>query len=109
MVDFLKAQNPDEGVYNHAVELSIEKAGLVAEKASDDDRDSYFDQAARLVIKKKKASISMVQRALKVGYNRAGRIVDQLCEARIVGPEKDNNKPRDVLVTMEQYENMMNE
>ncbi len=109
VVDFLKAQNPDEDVYNHAVELSIEKAGLVAEKASDDDRDSYFDQAARLVIKKKKASISMVQRALKVGYNRAGRIVDQLCEARIVGPEKDNNKPRDVLVTMEQYENMMNE
>ena len=61
--------------------------------------------AARLFIDKNKASVGMLQRAFKVGWNRAARIMDQLEEAGVVGPEA-GTKPREILMTsMEELEN----
>ena len=68
-----------------------------------DGRDPYFADAARLLIDKEKGSIGMLQRYFKVGFNRAARIMDQLEEAGIVGPE-EGTKPRRVLMSPEQFE-----
>ena len=73
-----------------------------------DGRDSYFIEAAKIIIDKEKASIGMLQRYLKVGFNRAARIMDQLEEAGIVGPE-EGTKPRKVLMSPEEFENFIEE
>ena len=73
-----------------------------------DDRDTYFIEAGKLIIEKEKASIGMLQRAFKIGFNRAARIMDQLCEAGAVGPE-EGTKPRKVLMSSEEFEQYLNE
>jgi S-DNA-T family DNA segregation ATPase FtsK/SpoIIIE len=50
------------------------------------DRDALFEEAARIVVMHQQGSTSLLQRRLKIGYNRAGRIIDQLEQAGIVGP-----------------------
>lgn len=72
------------------------------------ERDVYFEKAARIIVDKDKASIGMLQRSLKIGFNRAARIMDQLCEAGVVG-EEEGTKPRKVLMSMEQLEQYMDE
>lgn len=64
------------------------------------DRDELFGEAARLVVRHDQGSTSLIQRRLKVGYARAGRIMDQLERAGVVGPP-DGSKPRDVLIAEE--------
>lgn len=61
------------------------------------DRDDFFDEAARLVVTHQQGSASLLQRKLKLGYNRAGRIIDQLEAAKIIGPFK-GSKAREVLI-----------
>ena len=61
---------------------------------------------ARFIIEKDKASIGMLQRMLKIGFNRAARIMDQLAEAGVVG-EDEGTKPRKVLMSEEQFEELM--
>lgn len=72
------------------------------------ERDQYFVDAAKFIIEKDKASIGMLQRVFKIGFNRAARIMDQLCEAGIVG-EEEGTKPRKVLMSMEQLEQFIEE
>lgn len=77
----------------------------VIEEASEDEDeplesgeiDSLFDEAARLVVRTQSGSTSLIQRKMSIGYNRAGRIMDQLEQMRIVGAAS-GSKPRDVLV-----------
>ncbi len=73
-----------------------------------DKKDVYFVDAGRCIIEKDKASIGMLQRVFKIGFNRAARIMDQLCEAGIVG-EEEGTKPRRILMTMEQFERYVEE
>ena len=61
---------------------------------------------ARFIIEKDKASIGMLQRMLKIGFNRAARIMDQLAEAGVVG-EDEGTKPRKVLMCEGQFEELM--
>lgn len=61
------------------------------------DRDSYFEEAARLIVMHQQGSTSLIQRKLKLGYNRAGRIIDQLEAAGVVGPF-EGSKAREVLI-----------
>ena len=67
------------------------------------DRDSYFVEAGRFVVEKEKGSIGMLQRMFKIGFNRAARIMDQLEEAGVVGPE-EGTKPRKILMSLEEFE-----
>ncbi len=64
---------------------------------SSEDLDEMFEEAARLVVQSQHGSTSMIQRRLKLGYNRAGRIMDQLESMGIVG-SGEGSKPREVLV-----------
>ena len=72
----------------------------------DDAYDEYFDQAGRLIIDKDKASIGMLQRVYRIGFNRAARIMDQLAEAGVVG-EEDGTKPRKILMCKEDFEDFI--
>ena len=116
VVSFLKEQN--NGMVNYSAEIeakmnSVENGnGAVAIDGRGDSmadgRDAYFAEAARLIIDKEKGSIGMLQRYFKVGFNRAARIMDQLEEAGIVGPE-EGTKPRRVLMSPEQFEQFVEE
>jgi S-DNA-T family DNA segregation ATPase FtsK/SpoIIIE len=72
------------------------EAGNSAKEFDPDDRDPMFEDAARLIVLHQQGSTSLIQRKLKLGYNRAGRIIDQLEAAGIVGPF-EGSKARDVL------------
>lgn len=72
------------------------------------ERDAYFVEAGKLIIDKDKASIGMLQRMFKIGFNRAARIMDQLAEAGIVG-EEEGTKPRKILMSQEEFEQYIEE
>ena len=63
-----------------------------------EDRDSMFNEAARVIVSNQQGSASLLQRKLKLGYNRAGRLIDQMEDAGIVGPF-EGSKPRQVLIS----------
>ena len=67
-----------------------------------------FVQAGRFIIEKDKASIGMLQRMFKIGFNRAARIMDQLADAGVVG-EEEGTKPRKILMSEEQFEQYIEE
>jgi len=109
VVDFLKANN-EGSAYNMEVSEKITsmpagggEAGSGAGSGNANGYDEYFADAGKLIIEKDKASIGMLQRAYKIGFNRAARIMDQLAEAGVVGPE-EGTKPRKVLMSAEEFE-----
>ena len=109
VVDFIKREN-DPAVYDDRINQKITESdndGKVSDnhgaQNSKDDRDELFVEAGSLIIEKDKASIGMLQRAYKIGFNRAARIMDQLAEAGVVS-EEDGNKPRQILMSMNDYE-----
>jgi S-DNA-T family DNA segregation ATPase FtsK/SpoIIIE len=74
-----------------------------------EDRDSMFDEAARVIVTNQQGSASLLQRKLKLGYNRAGRLIDQMEDAGIVGPF-EGSKPRQVLISdLNSLENLLSE
>lgn len=108
VVDFLTAQNA-EPMYQKEIESQIAApmfAGAAEPKGS--GRDEYFAQAGKFIIEKEKGSIGMLQRMFKIGFNRAARIMDQLAEAGVVG-EEEGTKPRRVLMTLEEFQEMLNQ
>ena len=113
VVDFLKNQTLGN-VYQEDVEEKIQNIGLSSTLNSSsngdgmNERDSYFEEAGKFIIEKEKASIGMLQRVFKIGFNRAARIMDQLAEAGVVG-EEDGTKPRKVLMSQEQFEQYIEE
>ncbi len=110
VTDFLRNQDIDTG-YGEEIEKQIQNFQSFSGSGSANgepgsDRDEYFAEAGRFIIEKEKASIGMLQRVFKIGFNRAARIMDQLCEAGVVGDE-EGTKPRKILMTMEQFEEML--
>ena len=105
VVEFLTEQGMTAD-YNPEVESKISTASFAEGPSGGSDRDAYFVQAGRFIIEKEKASIGMLQRMFKIGFNRAARIMDQLCDAGVVGPE-EGTKPRKVLMSMEEFENYL--
>ncbi len=113
VVDFLKNQQIGN-VYQEDIQKQINnlKSGSAQAQGAaggrSDDKDALFADAGRFIIEKDKASIGMLQRVFKIGFNRAARIVDQLCEYGVVG-EEEGTKPRKVLMSLEQFENLLEE
>jgi len=104
VVEFLCEAN-EEPEYNHEVTAITEESdGTVTEAVSEKpDVDEYFADAGRFVIESERAAAGQLQRRFSIGFNRAGRIIDQLHQAGVVGPA-EGTKPRKVLMTMEQFE-----
>lgn len=108
VTDFIRAHLTSQPVYSETIKKSIETAAISSPSgASGSDKDVYFEEAGRFIIEKDKASIGMLQRVYKIGFNRAARIMDQLCEAGVVGPEI-GTKPRQIKMTMEEFETYLN-
>lgn len=106
VVEFLTQQNGASS-YSSEIEQKVSNAasgagGSAADVAQGEERDVYFADAAKLLIDKDKASVSMLQRYFKIGFNRAARIMDQLEEAGVVGPE-EGTKPRKILMSPEEF------
>ena len=109
VVDFLSKQNPT-AEYDKEIQEKIEAVKETTTAGADtaNDRDVYFADAGKFIIEKDKASIGMLQRVFKIGFNRAARIMDQLYEAGVVGDE-EGTKPRKVLMSMEEFEQYIDE
>jgi S-DNA-T family DNA segregation ATPase FtsK/SpoIIIE len=86
-----------------AFDESVGKTERTAETAEVDEKDELFDEAARLVVANGQASTSMLQRRFRIGFSRAGRLVDMMEREGIVGPA-DGSKPREILVAADYYE-----
>ena len=112
VTDFLRNQAADVS-YNEEAMNSIDNmavgggAGGSSSGDAGSDRDEYFVQAGNIIIEKEKASIGMLQRVFKIGFNRAARIMDQLCEAGVVGDE-EGTKPRKVLMSKQEFDAYVN-
>lgn len=100
LVDFLKKQGA--AVYDESVLDQVEEDGSLSGDGPEDDYDDRYDEAVAFVCDAGQASISMVQRRLRIGYNRAARIIEMMEKEGIVGPA-DGAKPREVL-TRKSYE-----
>ena len=113
VTDFLRNQGIESSYSSEEIEQQISSmqgsgysgGGFSGDSGS--ELDEYFVQAGNIIIEKEKASIGMLQRAFKIGFNRAARIMDQLCEAGVVGDE-EGTKPRKVLMTKAQFDEYVN-
>ena len=108
VVNFITSQNMPCYAKEMEKQINLSQTGSQSGQESGSDWDVYFADAGKIVIEREKASIGMLQRALKVGFNRAARIMDQLYEAGVVG-EEEGTKPRKVLMSMEQFEQYIEE
>ena len=114
VVNFLKKRS-NGPVYNEEVTKHIETAPVPGAKNegisagdSASNQDALFAEAGRFIIDKEKASIGLLQRMFRIGFNRAARIMDQLADAGVVGPE-EGTKARQILMSKEQFENYLEE
>lgn len=114
VVNFIKQNS--QAQYSDEIMEQIEKAALdkpsgsgKTESVSEDEEKSEYDellpQAVDVILETKQASVSMLQRRLKLGYSRAARIVDQMEELGVVGPF-EGSKPRQIMITREQWQEM---
>ena len=106
VVSFLK-ENAEEVSYDESIaQATVSQESMSGSSKGDEERDSLFADAGRFVIENEKGSIGSLQRHFKIGFNRAGRIMDQLAGAKVVGPEL-GTKPRKVEMTMEEFETLL--
>lgn len=100
VTDFIRMQRPpqyDEEIISQPVQLNG-KGGVVADYGGQDADDDMYHDAVHAVLEARKASTSLLQRRLRIGYGRAARLIETMEEQGIVGPA-DGSRPREVLVT----------
>ena len=113
VVDFLKelhyvpGGNEEVAEQVNAIQSASTSSSSSGANSSDSEFDQLFAEAGRFIIDKEKASIGALQRLLKIGFNRAARIMDQLAEQGVVG-EEQGTKPREILMNSEQFEELLN-
>ena len=101
-----ESKNIEEEIKKKVLSSETMAPGLGA--STEDGRDVYFGDAGRFIIEKERASIGLLQRQFKIGFNRAARIMDQLEEAGVVGPE-EGTKPRRILLSLSEFNDMIDE
>jgi len=97
IVEFVKKQRPPQ--YNQSIQEASSSKGPTLNM----EKDEMFDEAVRCILESNQASVSILQRRLRLGYTRAARIIDQMEAEGIVGPYQ-GSKPRDILVNREDAE-----
>ena len=106
LIDFVKMQaKADEETANDVLDRIKNVNMPDAEKATKEYEDELLPDAIETVVAAGQASVSMLQRRFRIGYNRAARIIDMMEERQIVGPQ-DGSRPRQVLITEEDLQNM---
>lgn len=101
-----KAEDHNEDVNRQIEDIQVNGVpamGFEDMKSSDSMRDEHFVEAGKYIIEKNKASIGLLQRVFKIGFNRAARIMDQLAEAGVVS-EESSTRARQVLMTLPEFE-----
>ena len=104
VIDEIKAQKQEEVKYEEEIMETISRPVAV----KDNDVDEFLEEAIDFVVSNNQGSASMLQRKLKIGFNRAARLIDSMEERGIVGPS-EGSKPRKVLITKEELENLKRE
>lgn len=104
IVEFIKSDSTAH--YNEDIIEHIENGAEDHSSSDDSDADDLLPQAIEIVVEIGQASASLLQRKLKVGYSRAGRLIDQLEERGIIGPH-EGSKPRKVLMSRSEFQEMM--
>ena len=100
---FLKKQA--KPIYDESVTVDREaQAAASGMRSASDDTDPIYDQAARLVVRERMASISFLQRRLEIGFSRAGKLIDMMQRDGIVGPPAGGSKSREILVPTDYFE-----
>ena len=102
-MDFVK--NQMKALYDEEIIENINDDSSSSKENTDDSTDELLPQAIEAVIDCGQASVSFIQRKFKVGYARAGRIIDQMAERNIISGY-EGSKPRRVLITRERWEEM---
>lgn len=100
LIKFVKQQGGD-AVYDNEVQKAIDSDGKDGGKATE-LTDELTEDAIAFILKSKQASVSMLQRRFRIGYNRAARIIDEIEERGIIGPS-DGSRPRQLLITEDEY------
>ncbi len=103
ITDFVKKNSDDN--YDASIQEQMQsiEGGCGSIFGKNNDRDEYFREAGNFIIEKEKASIGTLQRVFKIGFNRAARIMDQLCDAGVVG-DGEGTKPRKILMNRQQFD-----
>ncbi len=101
LVKFLKRQSKPH--FNDEVTKDRDEVTRRGEGDGNDDNDPLYDEAARIVVKEKMASISFLQRRMGVGFSRAGKLIDMMSRDGLLGPPR-GSKPREVLVSQDYFE-----
>lgn len=92
--------------YSQDIQAKVQAGGSSASAgAGQSDMDDLFFEAGQLIIESQKASIGMLQRKFRIGFNRAARIMDQLADSGVVGPE-EGTKPRKILMNLSEFDSM---
>ncbi len=106
IVNFVKEQASAD--YNHDILKTIEgNAAAAATPDSSPEQDELFEEAAEIAFELGQVSASMLQRRLKVGYARAGRLIDILDKHKVISTYDGSNKPRTLIMTKQQFNEMM--
>ena len=96
VVNNIKEQSNDV-IYDEEIIRNIESEVSNLDNSEDDDVDDLFYDAVKIVLEENSASISLLQRKMKIGYARAGRIIDEM-ESRMIVGKQEGSKPRKILV-----------
>ena len=95
--------NQQKAMYNKTFdnldEASTSTVPIMGGNTEADTDDMLYEEAYKFVIRKQKASISLLQRQFRIGYNRAARLIDLLEERGVIGAETGSTKPREVLIS----------
>ena len=108
VVNFLTENHQADKTYDEKITEMMNAGPAAQSGGAASEKDAYFVEAGKFIIEKDKASIGMLQRMFKIGFNRAARIMDQLSEAGVVGPE-EGTKPRKILMSAEEFEKYIEE
>ncbi len=106
VVDFIK-EEMGEVEYSERIQQQVQSGGGgEGGIGGGGNQDELFAEAGQLIIETEKASIGMLQRKFRIGFNRAARIMDQLADAGVVGPE-EGTKPRKIIMTLAEFDELI--
>ncbi len=105
IIHYIINNNKDEVEYEEEVIEKIEKGDIGVADSAESQSDELLEDAALVVITAGQASVSMLQRRFRIGYNRAARLIDELEELSVIGPS-EGSKPRQVLINQMEWEEL---